>query len=114
MLLLNPIPTRFATHFLRMMCTLFLKNILRGTVHSHDFIALNLRKEEVNIAMIKDDQYFHQRHIFIKMAKPILILLRMADSNQPHMEKLWFMVLMVDDQISMSMSEINYEDYSSL
>ena len=37
----------------------------------------------------------------------------MADLNQPHMEKLWFMVLMVDDHIRMSMSEINDEDYFS-
>ena len=58
--------------------------------------------------MIKVDQYFHQSHIFIKTAKPLLVLLRMADSNQPHMEKLRFMVLMVDDHIRMSMSEINY------
>ena len=27
------------------------------------------------------------------------------------MEKLWFVVLIVDDHISMSMYEINYEDY---
>ena len=53
--------------------------------------------------MIKDNQYFHQRHIFIKIAKPILILLRMADSNQTHMNKIRFMVLMFDDHIRMSM-----------
>ena len=58
--------------------------------------------------MIKGDQSFHQRHILIKMTKPILILLSMADSNQPHMNKLRFRVLMVDDHIRMSMSEINY------
>ena len=46
--------------------------------------------------MIKGNQSFNQRNIFIKMAKPLLILLRMADSNHPHMDKLWFMVLMVD------------------
>ena len=61
--------------------------------------------------MVKGDQSFHQRHIFIKMANPILILLRMADSNHPHVDKLWFMVLMVDDHIRMSMSELNDEDY---
>ena len=63
--------------------------------------------------MIKYYQYFHQRHVFIKMSNHLLILLRMADLNQPHMEKLWFMVLMVDDRIRMSMSEINDEDYFS-
>ena len=45
------------------------------------------------------------------MTKPLLILLRMADSNQPHMNKLWFMVPMVDYKISISMPELNYEDY---
>ena len=35
----------------------------------------------------------------------------MADSNQPLMYKLRFMVLMVDDHIRMSMSELNDEDY---
>ena len=45
------------------------------------------------------------------MAKPLLVILRMADSNQPHMDKLRFMVLMVDDHIRMSMSDINDEDY---
>ena len=48
------------------------------------------------------------------MAKPLLILLRMYESNKPHMDKLRFMVLMVDDNIRMSMPEINYEDYFTL
>ena len=45
------------------------------------------------------------------MTKPILILLSMADSNQPHMNKLRFRVLMVDDHIRMYMPYINDEDY---
>ena len=61
--------------------------------------------------MIEYDQYFHQRHIFIKMEKPLLILLKMADSNQPHMENLQFMVLMLDDPIRISIPELNDEDY---
>ena len=64
--------------------------------------------------MIKYDQYFHQKHIFIKMAKPLLILLSMSDSNHPHMDKLRFMVLMVDDHIRMPMSELKYGDYLPL
>ena len=83
-------------------------------MHLQEFIALKLRKEEGTVAMIKDDQSFHQRHIFIKMAKPLLILLRMADSNQPHMDKLRFMVLMVDDHIRMSLPDINDKDYLPL
>ena len=46
-----------------------------------------------------------------KMSNPILILLRMADSNQTHMDKIRFMVLMVDDHIKMSMPGINDEYY---
>ena len=94
-----------------MMRTLRLKNALRVTVHFQEFIALKLRKEEGTVEMIKDDQSFHQRHILIKIAKPILILLRMSKSNQPHMDKLRFMVLIVDDHIRMFMYELNYEDY---
>ena len=45
------------------------------------------------------------------MAKPLQIILRMDDSNQLHMEKLWFMVLMVDYHIRMSMPELNDEYY---
>ena len=45
------------------------------------------------------------------MAKPLLNILRMADSNQSHMEKLRFMVPMVDYIIRKSMSDLNYEDY---
>ena len=45
------------------------------------------------------------------MAEPVLIILKMSNSNQPHMDKLWFMVLMVDDHIWMSMPELNDEDY---
>ena len=48
--------------------------------------------------------------MFIKMEKPLLVLMRMADSNHPHTDKLWFMVIMVDDHIRMSMSELNDED----
>ena len=75
--------------------------------------------------MIKYDKYFHQRHIFIKVAKSLLIILRMADSNQPHilrmayskqphMDKLRFMVLMVYNRISMSMPDINDKYYFPL
>ena len=35
----------------------------------------------------------------------------MDDSNHPHMDKLWFIFLMGDDHIRMSMSELNDEDY---
>ena len=78
-------------------------------MHLQDFIALKFRKEKGTVLMIKGDQPFHQRKLFIKMVKPLLILLMMADSNQPHMDKLRFMVLMVDDHIRISMSEINDE-----
>ena len=45
------------------------------------------------------------------MPNPLLIILRMANSNQPHMDKLRFMVLMVDYYIRMSMPELNDEYY---
>ena len=93
-----------------MMRNLHLKYGQRGTVHLQEFIALKLMKEEVTVAMIKDDQSFHLSHIFIKMSRPLLILLRMADSNQPHMKNLLFMFLMVDYHIRMSMPELNDED----
>ena len=51
-LILNPSPTRFVTHFLPIMRTLRLKYALRGTLHLEDFIELKLRKEEVTVAMI--------------------------------------------------------------
>ena len=35
----------------------------------------------------------------------------MANSNQPHIDKLRFMVPIVDDHIRMSMPELNHEDY---
>ena len=37
--------------------------------------------------------------------------MRIADSNQPYMDKPWFMVLMVDDQIRMFMPELKDEYY---
>ena len=112
-LILNPSTTRFVTNFLRMMRTIRLKNALRVIVNLQEFIAFKLRKEEVNVAMIKDNKSFHQRPIFIKMTKLILILLSMANSNYPQMEKLRFMVLTVDDHIRIYMPELNNEDYSS-
>ena len=110
-LILNPSPTRFATHFLRIMPTLRLKNSLRGTVHLQEFIALKLRKEEGNVAIIKEHKSFHQRQILIKMAKPLLILLRMVNSNQPQIDKIRLMVIMVDYHIRMSMLDLKDEDY---
>ena len=111
MLLLNPRPTRFVTPFLQMMRNLRLKYALRGSVNLQEFIALKLGKEEGTVVMIKDNQSFHQRHIFIKRTKPLLILMRMADSNQPHTDKLRSIVPMVDDHIRMSMPDLNDEDY---
>ena len=93
MLLLNPSPTRFATNFLRIIHILQLKDALRVTVHFQYFIALKWSKEEITVATIKDDQSFHQRNILIKMAKSLLVLLKVANSNQPHMYKFRFIVL---------------------
>ena len=107
MLFFDPGPTRFVTHFLLMMHTFCLKNALRGTVNLQDFIVLKLSKEEGTVSMIKDDQSFFQTHIFIKMENPLLILLRISDSNQPHMDKLRFIFLMFGYHISMSMPELN-------
>ena len=76
-----------------------------------EFISLKLRKEEGTVGMIKDYQYFHKRHIFVEMENSLLIILRMVNSNHPHMYNLRFIVLMVDDHIRMSMSELNDEDY---
>ena len=76
-----------------------------------EFITLRLSKKEGTVTMIKDKKYFHQSRTIIKMSKPLLILLRMSDSNQPHMDKLRFMVLVFDDHIRMSMPELNNEDY---
>ena len=45
------------------------------------------------------------------MEKPLLILLNMDESNHPHMEKIRFMVLMVDDHMRMSIPELNDEEY---
>ena len=114
MFLLNPSPTRFATHFILMMCTLSLKYSLRGTVHLQEFIALKLRKEEVTVSMIKDNQSFHQSHIFIKMAKLLLIIMRMDNSNQPHIVKLRLLVLMFDYHISMYTPDLNDKEYFPL
>ena len=91
--------------------TLRLKYALMVNAYLHEFIAFELIKEYITVKMIKDDQSFHKRQIFIKMEKPLLILLKMDDSKQTHMENLLFMVLMVDDCISMSMPELNDGDY---
>ena len=111
MLLLNSIHTRFATDLILIMHTLRLKNALRETVNLQEFILLKLVKEEGTFAMIKVDQSFHQRHIFIKMEKPLLILLNMDNSNQPHTDKLQFVVLLVHYHIRISMPKLNDEDY---
>ena len=80
-------------------------------MHLQEFIVFKLRKEEESVEMIKYDQYFHQRQIFIKMAKHLLIILRMDESNQTHMDKLRSVVLIVDDHIRISVPDINEEDY---
>ena len=111
MLLLNPSPTRVATHFLRMVRILLLKNALMGTVHLQEFIALKLRKEEGTVAMKKRRSILSSKANLHKMEKPLLILMRMVDSNQPHMDKLRFMVLMVDYHIRMSTPKLENKNY---
>ena len=81
-------------------------------MHLQQFIELKLGKEEGTVAMIKYDQPFHQKHTLIKMAKPLLILMSMANSNHLHMDKLGFIVLLVDDQMRIYMLELNEEDYT--
>ena len=61
--LLNPSTTRFATDFLVMMRALCLKDALQGSGKLQEFIVLNLRKEELSAAMIKENKSFHKRHI---------------------------------------------------
>ena len=55
LLILNPSPTRFATHLIRIMLTLRHKNTLRGTMNLQEFIAFKLSKEEGTVTMIKEN-----------------------------------------------------------
>ena len=105
--LLNPSPTRFVTNFPQMMRTLCLKDALRGTVHLQEIIALKFRNEEGTVVIIKDDRSFHQMQILIKMTQPLLTLLRMSESNHPHIDTLRYMVNSVYDNIRMYMPELN-------
>ena len=75
------------------------------------FVALKFRKEEGNVATVKDYQSFHKRNIFLKTSNILLIILRMANSNQPHMNNIQFIVLMSDNHIRMSMPDLNVKYY---
>ena len=94
-----------------MMRTLRLKNAPKATVHLQELIVLRLSNEEGTAAMIQNYLSFHQSWIWMKMLKPLLFILMMADSNHRHMDKLWFMVLIIYDHVKMSMPDLNNEDY---
>ena len=79
-------------------------------MHLREFIEFKIVKEEGTVAIIKD-QSFHKKYIWLKIEKNILNIMRMANSNKPQMDKLQFMVLMVDDHIRMSMPELINEEY---
>ena len=108
--LLNPSKCRYASFFIRMMRTLRCKEPLQATVYSVKYIRLKMKQVQPVEVMIKSDKSFHQRSIILTAAYPILMIIRLGDSNGKHMDKLWYYVMKAEEHLLKMKEYLNDEE----
>lgn len=82
--------TRMAGHFLCMQRALRLKPVLQYLVNSKEFLEQKKAKHMANL--IKQDWVWNCMYVVVRSVIPALKLLRLADSNQPHSDKVKYYI----------------------
>jgi hypothetical protein len=80
-----------AGYFMAMHRDLRLKQALQATVAGSDFISLKISKSKDPTATIRDElEYQHVFHL-LRATFPTLMILRLADSNKPGMDQIYYL-----------------------
>ena len=94
--LLRGASTRFATWFYAMMRLLCHEQVLKATIHQHKLRELmkNYKNKEAIrgvVEDIRDKKFFKCMYVVLRAVYPALRALRYCDSNEPMMDKLYFL-----------------------
>ena len=93
--------------FIRMMRNLRCRTPLKSTVASAPYLRLKLKKLDNVVAMIEDAGSWDRRGIILTATFPLLRIIRFADSNQKHMDKVWFLVMKCEEHILAMVPKLN-------
>ena len=99
---------RFATWFLAMYRSLLMRGFLISLVHDPKFAELDLVKNEDRVLCavkdVKNVKWWRAKFYLVRVVYSALIALRYADSNEPGMDKIFFLTNRVTEAI------IKYEE----
>jgi hypothetical protein len=91
--LIRAADTRMAGYFIAFHRMYRLKGALRSAANSLEFAnIIGLKKKDAVIAFLSDNQFYDRIYLLICMIYPILRILRLADSNTPNMDKLYYYI----------------------
>ncbi len=98
--LLNDVGTRFATWFYAMHRALWMKPVLKATIHNPSFVSPSkIDRVAGAINDIEDEVIWKAIYFLLCAVFPALKVLRYCDSNIPAMDKIYFLVKQVDEAL---------------
>jgi hypothetical protein len=83
--------TRMTGYFMTMHRDLRLKQALQSTMAGSDFISLKISKSKDPTATIRDELEYQRVFHLIRATFPALMILRLADSNKPGMDHMYYL-----------------------
>jgi hypothetical protein len=105
--LLRASDTRMTGYFMAMHRDLRLKQDLQAKVAGSDFISLNISKSKDPTATIRDElEYQHVFHL-LRATFPALMILRLADSNKPGMDHIYYLTRKATEEIEQNIVYLN-------
>jgi hypothetical protein len=97
--LLQAYDTRMAGYFMVMHRDLRLKQVLQATVAGRNFISLKISKSKDPTATIRDELEYQRVFHMLQATFPALMILRLADSNKPGMDQIYYLTRKATEEI---------------
>jgi hypothetical protein len=96
-----------AGYFMAMHRDLRLKKVLQATVAGSDFISLKISKSKDPTATIKDELEYQRVFHLLRATFPALMILRLADSNRPYMDQIYYLTRKATEEIEHGIIYLN-------
>jgi hypothetical protein len=105
--LLRASNTRMAGYFMAMNRDLLLNQALQATVTGSDFISLKISKSKDPTATIRDELEYQRVFHLLRAKFPALMILRLADSNNPGMDQIYYLPRKANEEIEHGIFYLN-------
>jgi hypothetical protein len=103
--------TRMAGYFMAMHRDLRLKQALQALVAGSDFISLKISKSKDPTTTIRDELEYQRVFHLLRATFPALMILRLADSNKPGMDHIYYLTRKATEAIKHGIIYLNNKSW---